>query len=409
VAALEARANAQGTVNVAECVDGSRLGRADADGTATTADAEAEGACARLEELTEVLVSNHTTCIGGEDTKDVEAADLAGSGSDGDGPVEAGDLWEDSTEDGYWEGAAAEEAELARHWVEEAHWRGEEEAWLDAGDADGVARGGAESGAAGGGCGEEPQDGVAVHRQFSALVANPQQERLHAAVLRRMRTGREVEPRVETLASRIALRCGTALKPDWHSEFLSSAFPLLFPFGTGWHTARHVRVSLKRYLSHLLRMDSSKAGDHPLFVLAAYGIVARQEVSKAAYLRATSDAPSRGVQLRGITPSVFEDVAAHLELQDQCRRMHLPRPQVSAEVAAAGTQHAPGVATVTSTACGRWLNVRPSLRSSPDAQGGARLFLGLAHGRRSGKLPSEAGCTVKPLRVAHSVPDVCTR
>lgn len=334
--ALEARGSGDGRVNVARVVDGSRSGRADATRAASVADKEAEEACARLEQLTEVLVSNHTTIDGDDTASAASAAHSTGGRSD---------------EAEHWADAAEETSNLEDYWFDTMQrWADGDMGWFGvdggsvSGDSDGTPRGGSGSS---GGSGDSDASGddeterdVPVHRQFSALIASAQQERLHTELLARLRNRQVLEPRVETVGQRVALRCGSTLKKDWDREFLACAFPFLFPFGVGFHSARHVRVSFKRYLGHLLRMHTSNAEDCPLFVLTAFGIVARGEVSKSAYLRAVSSAPGTGVQLRGITPAVFEAVASHMERQDDCRRRHVARPPVPAEVEAAGAWRA---------------------------------------------------------------------
>ncbi len=123
--------------------------------------------------------------------------------------------------------------------------------------------------------------------------------------------------------------------PDWQSDYLTNAFPHLFPFGRGgMDEERQVRVSKEAALSHLMRLSTGAFHGYE-FVLTAYDNVARSKASHKAWVvssRTKSQGGGRNTEKQGahfakLDSSTISLLAAYAEKVNKAKKLDQPTPE----------------------------------------------------------------------------------
>jgi hypothetical protein len=152
---------------------------------------------------------------------------------------------------------------------------------------------------------------------------------------------------------RFVLRSSSTLEKAHDKEWMTKAFPKLYPFGRGgWGEERAVRLSRKAYFNHLLRLSSGVFQDWE-FVLHAYDLIAREDLYQAARLKAvipTSNRQSAADTWATIPTAELQLAAAHQDAVGKALSAGKPMPPAPSGVTARARSFAQSVSATTKAA-----------------------------------------------------------
>lgn len=121
----------------------------------------------------------------------------------------------------------------------------------------------------------------------------------------------EIEAGIRLLqGENVIVRRSSSIVSDFDKQYWALAFCELFPYGRGgYDEPRNIKIGLKEYIRHCLRLSTRKHVQHHGFLLTAFDVIARHNALDAVYLRGKL-APYTAISAAAVTR---EDLMAHLE------------------------------------------------------------------------------------------------